>query len=920
MRTLSVFLLLCLAQIAFSQTSSIKGSTRDTLEKANLSNAVITLLKPEDSVLVKFTRSNTSGEFKITNLSAGEYVLLVTFPKFADYSDKISITEGKELDLGIIPLTPRSHLLSEVIVRANNTIRIKGDTTEFTADSFKVREGATVEELLRVIPGMSVNSKGEITAQGKRVDKVLVDGEEFFGADPTIATQNIGAKAVDRVQVYDTKSETDQLKGIGSTGDGNKTINIKLKESAKKGYFGRLEASSNFDDLHNGKVMFNKFKGNQKISVYGTKSKINTGSLGWEDRNKLGIENDYEYDELMGYYYSYGDGGGEFNDWSLRGLPNAYTAGGLYGNKWNEDKNKLNLSYLYNRLGTTNTSITQSQTLLEDTTFFNNSISRATGLSQRHSANLKYEWMVDSLTSFKFTSVGTYNLKSNLSKSYSEALDENSEFVNTNDRDNSGNSTKKQLDNVLTYKQLFKKKNRQLITTLRLGLIEDESDNLLVSTTRFYKNGVQDSIDRIDQQKINTGNSTTYGVKITYNEPLSSTWNIVAEYSYNKNASSSHRNSYDKGPDGKYDEYNQTFSNNFDLDASSNSGSLVFRYQGSKLRMAAGSGLSAIRLNMNNLDLNAKTRYNFTGITPTLQFAYDIKKQTRIGLTYRGNTVQPTLNQLQPLPNNNDPLNIYVGNPDLKVGFNHNININFNDYKVLSGKYTYLGAGITFNDNAITNFSTVDSFGKRTYYPINVDGGYTYYLWGGWNSGQGQKKLYHSISPQVNGGKNVNFINGQRNVNTYSTLGLNYSIGYNVQDKFFFNVGPLVSRNLSKSSLRPSANNNYWSYGGRADGWVKLPWNLEITSDAEFNLRQKTPAFQDNVNIIVWNAQLTKKLLKDKSLRASIIAHDILNKNIGFDRTINSNFISEQRYDRLARYFLFSLSWTFNKMPGGNPQ
>ncbi|MBO9659911.1 MAG: hypothetical protein J7527_13915, partial [Chitinophagaceae bacterium] len=321
MRALLLLTLVCLTQCAFSQTSSIKGSARDTLEKKNLSNAVVSLLRPADSVLVKFGRTNASGVFHIGNIESGEYIMLVTFPKFADYSDRIKLPAGEELNLGAIPLTPKSQLLSEVIVRANNTIRVKGDTTEFTADSFKVREGATVEELLKVIPGMSVNSKGEVTAQGKRVDKVLVDGEEFFGADPTIATQNIGAKAVDKVQVFESKSEADQLKGIGATGDGNKTINIKLKESARKGYFGRVEGSTDFDKLNNGKVMFNRFKGNKKFSVYGTKSNISTGSLGWEDRNKMGIEDDYEYDELMGYYYSYGDGDSEFNDWSLRGLP-----------------------------------------------------------------------------------------------------------------------------------------------------------------------------------------------------------------------------------------------------------------------------------------------------------------------------------------------------------------------------------------------------------------------------------------------------------------------------------------------------------------------------------------------------------------------------------------------------------------------
>lgn len=917
-KLLTLFVLLGATLFARGQSSAVKGSLRDTVDHKNLKNAVVTLLRSKDSVLVNFTRAADKGSFKLNTVPGGDYILLVSYPKFADYSDKIKVVDGQELDLGFIALTPENVLLQEVIVRTNNAMRLKGDTTEFTADSFKVREGATVEELLKQIPGMSVNAKGEITAQGKRVDKVLVDGEEFFGEDPTIATQNIGAKAVDKVQVFDTKTETDNLKGIGASGSGNKTINIKLKESAKKGYFGKLEGGSDFDKLHNAKAMYNLFKGASKFSVYGTKSNTNTGSLGWEDRNKLGIENDYEYDEISGFYYSYGDGDNEFNDWNLKGLPNAYTVGALYGNKWNEEKHKANLSYLYNRLGTTNTTLINSQTLLEDTTFYNNSVSKARGLTQQHSANGKWEWKIDSLASIKFTSAGSYKLKDTYTDSYSESLDELKRFVNTNNRTNDISSTKKQLTNVLTYKQLFHKKNRQLIATLRLGYVEDDNDGTLKSTTNFYRNGQLDSIDVIDQRKINTGNSTTYGAKVTYNEPLNKEWNLVAEYSLNKNVSTSHRNSYDKDAGGKYTEYNSTFSNNFDLDAIANSGTLTARYQGQKLRFVFGSGISAIRLNMHNLDLNKRTTYNFTGFTPQAQLGYKMKAQTGFSFNYRGNTVQPTINQLQPLPNNNDPLNVFIGNPDLKVGFNHQLGFNFNDYKVLSGKYIFASLGVTFSDNAITNTSYVDSFGKRTYLPVNVNGNRNFYLWSAWNSGQGDKKLIHEISPEANGGRMVNFINGERNMNTYGSFTLRYNLRYSIAEKFNIRVGPMASRTISKSSLRPNVNNNYWSYGGSGDAWFKLPGKFELTTDIDMNLRQRTEVFNTNVNVTVWNAELSRKFLKDKSLKLAAVAHDILNQNKGINRTINSNFVSQERFDRLARYFLLTVQWTFNKMPGKN--
>lgn len=913
---LCITCLVLLAQTGISQNASIMGAVKDTLEKKILKDAVITLLNDKDSVLVKYTRADAQGNFNIGKVNPGDYLLLVTYPKYADYMDKITVSSAQDLDVGLIPLTLKSLLLNEVVVRANMAMRIKGDTTEFTADSFKVRDGATVEELLREFPGMQVNSKGEITMQGKRVDKVLVDGEEFFGADPTIATQNLLATQVDKVQVYDTKTEQDQIKGIGTSGGGNKTIDIKLKASAKKGYFGNLMASSDFNDLNNGKVMLNKFTGNKKISVYGTKSKINTGTLGYSEQTQLGMERDLEYDEIGGYYYSYGEAAGDFDDYSLRGLPDAYSGGALYGNKWNEDKQKINLYYLFNNLGTINRTSTISQTLLEDTTFSNISSSTSTGLSQRHVINAKYEWKIDSFATIKYTGAGTYSTKDSYTESNSQALDENNDFVNTNNRINESSSIKRQLDNVLTYTQLFKKKDRKIVTTLRFGLISDEQEGKLISTTNFYKNGTIDDTDPIDQLKVNTGSSTSGGIRILYNEPINKLWNLVSEYSFNGNNSVSHRNSYNKDINtGKHTELDSLFSNNFELGAFSNSGTLTARYIGKKLRSAFGAGLSAIQLNLNNLDNALKTRYNFTGFTPQTQFSYLFKPQTQLTFSYRGSTVQPTLSQLQPLRNNSDPLSVYVGNPDLKVGFRHNLGLSFVNQKVLKGTYYYLSFDMNFLPNAITNFNTVER-GKNTYKPVNVNGNNSWNFYSDWSFGQGDKKLNQGVSFSITGGRTHSYINGKENINTYTTVSLYHSLRYSIANKMSFTLSPNIRRNLSKSSLRPAADNNYWSYGGSAYGYVKFKGDIEVSTNINANIQQKTSAFPNPTNIIVWNAELRKKFLKNKTFELAIVAYDMLNQNIGFNRTINTNFLNEERFDRISRYFLLRATWTFNKMTG----
>jgi len=901
--------------ILHSQTASIKGTVTDTVEKKNLSNSVVSLLRKSDSVLIKFTRTNSKGEFMISGAPAGSYVLLISYPKYADFADDVILKASEILELPAIPMMEKSVLLKEVIVHSVGAIRIKGDTTEFIADSFKLKEGATVEDLLKRLPGLTVNSKGEITAQGKRVDKVLVDGEEFFGDDPTMATQNISARAVDKVQVYDTKSDQKNLTGI-STGTEGKTVNIKLKEDSKKGAFGKAHIASNANDLVDAKALYNRFVGKKKMSVYGTKSDISTGSLNWEDRQKLGVENDFEYDEISGYYFSFGSND-EFNDWSLKGLPNAYTAGALYSNKWNTEKNNLNTSYRYNRLATVNEASTLTQNILSNSITYRNKYPTTRGLNQQHAVNGKYEWKPDSLTSFKFTTAGIYKKNQLLSNTYSEFLDESFNPINLSDQRRDNNTERTQLDNQLTYKQLFKKKNRQLIATVRYGIIEDDQKGVIITNTRFYKNGAIDSTDLADQQKIFNGNSKTLGSKITFSEPLTTKWTLVVDYGYNKNASISHRNTYNKNSVGKYENLDSLYSSNFDLDVFAHSSTAILRYADKKLRVAFGTGISTTKLKLFNIDSNLHTVYNFFKVTPQASFGYTFKPQTGISFNYRGTTRQPTIEQLQPIRDNSDRLNIFVGNPNLKVGFNHSFSMFFNTYKVLSQKGFFGNFSYNIPVNAISFYNTVDiTTGKQTYTPVNVNGNRNWNVWLNYFKDGGEKKLGWGGYGNANGGRNINFINGERNSTRYMNSDFNISLRYDVPDKKNLEIGPKVGYNTSKSSLNKDFNTHYWNYGGHIHGMIMLPLKIEFMTDCDFDLRQHIDGFGGNPNKTIWNLNVSKKVFKDKSGKFYFIANDLLDQNKGFNRTINTNFISEERYSKISRYFLLKFEWSFNKLPG----
>ena len=282
-----IFLFLSIAALA--QKGLISGKIADTAEKKNLADCSILLLRKSDSIMLTYTRSGARGDFRLTNVPQGHFLLLVTLPGYADYVDTLDVSDSNAVvKLAVIGLVLKAKLLEAVVVsRRKGAMRIKGDTTEFVADSFHVQQGATVEDLLKKLPGIQVDHNGQITAEGQTVKKVLVDGEEFFGDDPTLVTQNLRADMVDKVQVFDKKSDQAVFTGIDD-GQRDKTINLKLKENKKSGYFGRLTASGGTDGYYDGELMANYFKKKEKFAAYGILSNTGKTGLNWQERDNYG--------------------------------------------------------------------------------------------------------------------------------------------------------------------------------------------------------------------------------------------------------------------------------------------------------------------------------------------------------------------------------------------------------------------------------------------------------------------------------------------------------------------------------------------------------------------------------------------------------------------------------------------------------
>ena len=282
------YILFWISVSCHGQQMQLSGSLQDTTAKTPLRFAVIMAVNFKDSTLVKYSRSDEKGEFKLEGLPIDTYLVIISHPRFSEREFFLAGSkDNKNFNFGKMILPPINLNLKEVVIYAfKDPVYFKGDTLIFTADSFKVKRNATVEDLLRKLPGLKVDAQGKITTQGKSVEQVLVDGDEFFGSDPTVATRNLNANSIDEIQVYDKKKE--------NAGDGAneniKVINLKLKEDAKQGYFGKTSAAGDFKQFYEGDLLANKFKGKQKISVFGTESNTPKSGFSWDDMREYGLE------------------------------------------------------------------------------------------------------------------------------------------------------------------------------------------------------------------------------------------------------------------------------------------------------------------------------------------------------------------------------------------------------------------------------------------------------------------------------------------------------------------------------------------------------------------------------------------------------------------------------------------------------
>jgi len=906
-KSLVVIVSICISAMSYGQQMSISGTVYDSTGVRPVKNAMAMAVRMKDSLLLGFTRTDAEGKFTLTGFEVDTFSLIIDHGSF---DEKIYYMFGHkdnyEIEIPSIKMPSKSQEIEEVIIYANrNPIFYRGDTLVYVADSFKVHEGAVVEDLLKKLPGLTIDKDGKITSQGQAIDKVLVDGDEFFGADPTVATKNLGADGVETVQVYEKEDED----GIGGDGDKIKVLDLKLKDSAKKGYFGRISGASDFgvtpiagvvgtNPFFEGEMLLNKFNGAQKISVFALGSNTPRSNFSRGDMNKFGLENE--------------DGSGrrfwEDGTSNNSGIPQTVKAGIYFSDKFGKKKKaKLSTNYSYYNTQLVQTSASRSQYFLRDTTYYTDDSTRNELRSESHRFNLRFTAPLDSLTSIEIKPSFRYDLGSSEDAEINKFIGENAfQSLQTliNNKDISKGLT---LDGMAKINRKFKKKKRELEVRYDFKATDNRTNGNLNTISTYFVPGV-DSI--INQQRDNFNSSNSHYGTVTYVEPLSKKWRMELQYLYEYGLSKQKKETYD-GSAGVYTSFRSDLSNIFDNTRQQHRGGLRFMYNGKKHNVSFGSQLRNIDILNNNLISSNVIHQNITNVLPRVRYEFKPSMSKRFTINYRTSSSQPSITDLAPVPDNSNPNRIKVGNPDLVPNYTHAVNVMFNTWKAMTGRYLWTGANFNLVDNAFGTQTFYDQYGRTVSKTVNVDGNLFATVYAGAGLPFWGRKF--TLRPGMNSSFNryTSLIGPLENVtDNFSIMG-DLALVFQF-DSLEFEISGMHSFTNPKSSLSTVSNTPFTKTVLSGDIKWTLPKGFIISTDADYTINAQKGAGFYNLEYFVWNAEISKSFLKTRNLVIALVGKDLLNQNISASRRVNGNIVTDYRTTIISRYFLLKATLRFN--------
>lgn len=915
------FLLLFISLNTFAQSlAKINGKVVSNLLNTPLIKANVLVLNQKDSTIIKFDWTRLDGGFQLDKLPNGSFILLVTFPNYADYVEHFKLDPVQPIkNFNNITLISKVQLLNEVVIKGQQAMmKINGDTIEFNAKAFKIEPYDKVEDMIKQIPGMQVDRNGKITAYGQKVEKVLLDGEEFFGDDPTLITKNIRADMVDKIQLYDKKSEFSKNSGIADQ-NSIKTLNIKLKEDKKKGFFGKMSAGIGNQQYNQEQVMLNIFDNKKKFAIFGNTANTGKVTLAQSDNSKYGF--------LSQTTYLFGEGmlssliSSTYNEFASeryngQGFPSATTAGFHYDQKFLNDKHYINTNYLFGKLDVEGLLANFSKGQINDAVVSNNTNKSYQNGAINHNFRGSYDITLDSLSSLKINVGGNKKKFDNVNDFLSSSHSSLTGLLYQSERVINDQSDLVDFGTNAIYTKKFKKPRRSLALAINQYSYRNQSAGLLNVTTEFYNENLGiDSSQIINQFKRNDIKSELIDGTISFSEPLNKLFTMALDYGFGVNKSTAKRETYNNANLGVYSEFDREFSSDFSFQETSNKLRSILQINAKNLNSSIGLSISRFNFKQYNITSNEHFNRIFTNFAPQASFMKIFPKRGWLNFRYSGKPILPSVEQLQPIKVNEDPLRIRVGNPMLKPSFRNNIDISYILATPSIGRT--ISADMNFN-HAINPFITsivTDDAGKSVYQALNLTsrGISNFNLKGRFTNKI--KKTDHSMALGLNYNysNNYGFTNGvllETISNIYTAVLTSTIIKAN---KYTLEVSLKPSYNQSSSSKNIQLNNSGYLFNGDFYLKIKLPQNISLTTNTSYNYQGSTNAYSQSNSILTINTVLEKNFFKNKSLRAAISGNDLLNQNKGFSRSVLGNYLNESTYDSIQRYFLLTLAWDFSK-------
>lgn len=884
---------------------NIRGVVADE-NKEVLPSATVRLLAEKDSSYVNGVQTNANGVFNLQNVAKGKYIVDVSYVGYSNIYKNLSVDGNVRMDT--IFMDDTGIALKEVVVKGVKTeIKVMEDTIEYNADSYKTPPNAVVEDLLKRLPGVEVDSEGKITAGGKEVTKILVDGKEFFADDPKVASKNLPVDMVDKLQVVDRKSDLARLTGIDD-GEEETVINLTVKKGMKNGYFGTIEGGYGTDSRYLGQFNINRFWNENQVTLLGNFNNIN--QLGFTDGN-----------------------GNRFRQFGGNQGLSTSQALGLNFNVGNKEIFRVGGNVMWSRSDRKVIRSQERQILQTDSSSYQSTERDARDRGNNFRADFRMQWKPDSFNTLEFRPNLSFNINdsesmdSTLNRAGDTMRSRVSQSFNTND--SHGKSFEFGAD--LIYNHNFRSHRGRSFSfqaTYRHSNVREDENSF--SRNIFYL--FNDSLDIYDQVADNHSWTDNVSTRISWTEPLGNVANgrfLTFAYRLNYRWNNADNLVYDHPvyfdengvPQIDYSQLieNYDLSTSFRNDYFNQDIRLGFKQVTKTVNLDAGISFvpqMSQSLDLINEDRDIPKRW-VLNFAPFLRYRHRFSTTRSLNINYRGQSSQPSLSQLQPVPDMSNPMNIIIGNPDLAPTFSHNLSIRFQDFNQEKQRSMMAMANVRMTQNSIVSIMTRDSqtgVQSTTYTNVN----------GVWNANGmfmvsmpfKNKAWQFSNNLFANYNQSIGFNNGNRNRS--GSFMFRESVGLSFRpDNLEFELRPYYSFQTTHNTLTKSSDMNVHTYGGMFSAYYNTPIGLILNTDLNFS---GTAGYAEGYDRRqwMWNASISYQFLRDKSLTVSAKAYDILRQRQSISRSVNGNYIDDTSVNVLSRYFMLTVSYKFNTFGKGN--